>query len=43
MLAEVIGLIGCEDLKLDLAHSRWKRCLPLKLTRFAGISQIEFL
>jgi hypothetical protein len=30
MLTEVAGLIGGEELKPDLAHSRRKSCLPLE-------------
>ncbi len=43
MLAEVAGLIGSEDPKLNLAQSRRKSCLPLEQTRLASIVQIEFV
>jgi len=43
MLAEVTGLIGGEDLKPDLAQSRWQCCLPLEQTRLARISHAEFI
>ncbi len=43
VLAEVTGLVGGKNLKLNLFRNGWDGGPPFELTRLAGVAQIEFI